>query len=36
MADAVARSIRDGKTENELWSLEKSLFEMEVFDEVIR
>ncbi|KAF8582789.1 NAD(P)-binding protein [Ramaria rubella] len=36
MADAVARSIRDGKTEHELWNLETSLFEMEVFDEVRR
>ena len=34
IADAAARSIREGKTEHELWSLDKSLFEMEVFDEV--
>jgi len=36
MADAAARAIREGKTECDLWSLEKSLFEMEVFDEVRR
>ena len=34
IAGAAARSIRDGKTEHELWSLETSLFEMEIFDEV--
>ena len=33
-ADEVARSIRDGKIESELWGWDKSLLEMEVFDEV--
>lgn len=33
-ADEVARCIRDGKKESELWSHSKSLVEMEVFDEV--
>ncbi|KIJ55324.1 hypothetical protein M422DRAFT_23927 [Sphaerobolus stellatus SS14] len=36
IADAAARSIRDGKIENETWPLETSLFQMEVFDEVRR
>lgn len=34
MADAVARDIQAGKLENDTWSLETSLFQMEVFDEV--
>lgn len=33
-ADEVARCIRDGKKESALWGLDKSLLEMEVFDEV--
>ena len=33
-ADEVARCVRDGKLESELWSHEKSLLEMDVFDEV--
>ncbi|KAJ7623512.1 hypothetical protein FB45DRAFT_837776 [Roridomyces roridus] len=33
-ADEVARCIRDGKSESELWGHEKSLLEMRVFDEV--
>ncbi|KAF8315327.1 NAD(P)-binding protein [Clavulina sp. PMI_390] len=33
-ADEVARCIRDDKTESTLWSLDKSLLEMDVFDEV--
>jgi hypothetical protein len=33
-ADEVARCVRDGKTECELWGHEKSLLEMEIFDEV--
>jgi hypothetical protein len=33
-ADEVARCIRDGKTESETWSLDKSLLQMEIFDEV--
>ncbi|KAH7094040.1 NAD(P)-binding protein [Auriculariales sp. MPI-PUGE-AT-0066] len=33
-ADEVARSIRDGKIESGLWGWDKSLLEMEVFDEV--
>ncbi|KIY53279.1 NAD(P)-binding protein [Fistulina hepatica ATCC 64428] len=35
-ADEVARCIRDGKLESGLWSHEKSLLEMRVFDEVRR
>lgn len=33
-ADEVARCVRDGKLESELWSHDKSILEMEVFDEV--
>jgi hypothetical protein len=33
-ADEVARCVRDGKLESEKWSHEKSLLQMEVFDEV--
>ncbi|KAL1746832.1 hypothetical protein HDZ31DRAFT_80968 [Schizophyllum fasciatum] len=33
-ADEVARCVRDGKTESALWSHDKSLLEMEIFDEV--
>lgn len=33
-ADEVARCIRDGKTQSEVWSLETSLVQMSVFDEV--
>jgi predicted dehydrogenase len=33
-ADEVARCIRDGKLESELWSLDKSILAMEVFDQV--
>lgn len=32
--DEVARCIRDGKTESEVWSHDKSLLLMDVFDEV--
>ncbi|KAG1891207.1 hypothetical protein F4604DRAFT_1876355 [Suillus subluteus] len=32
-ADEVARCVRDGKLESELWSHDKSILEMEVFDE---
>ncbi|KAG2367451.1 hypothetical protein BDR07DRAFT_1469496 [Suillus spraguei] len=32
-ADEVARCVRDGKLESELWSHDKSLLEMEIFDE---
>ncbi|KZV98797.1 NAD(P)-binding protein [Exidia glandulosa HHB12029] len=35
-ADEVARSVRDGKIESELWGWDKSLLEMEIFDEVRR
>jgi len=35
-ADEVARCVRDGKTSSDIWTLEKTLFEMEVFDEVRR
>ncbi|KAH7914951.1 hypothetical protein BJ138DRAFT_241217 [Hygrophoropsis aurantiaca] len=35
-ADEVARCVRDGKLESELWSHTKSLLEMEIFDEVRR
>lgn len=33
-ADEVARCVRDGKSESELWGTNKSLVEMEIFDEV--
>jgi hypothetical protein len=33
-ADEVARCVRDGKLESELWGHNKSLVEMEIFDEV--
>lgn len=33
-ADEVARCVRDGKGESGLWSHDKSLLEMEIFDEV--
>ncbi|KAG9126278.1 hypothetical protein FRC07_004130 [Ceratobasidium sp. 392] len=33
-ADEVARCIRDGKLQSDIWSLETSLVQMEVFDEV--
>lgn len=35
-ADEVARCVRDGKSESDVWGWEKSLLEMEVFDEVRR
>lgn len=35
-ADEVARCVRDGKVESELWGHDKSLLEMEIFDEVRR
>lgn len=35
IADAAARDIRAGRLENDIWSLETSLFQMEVFDEVM-
>ncbi|EGN96617.1 hypothetical protein SERLA73DRAFT_184715 [Serpula lacrymans var. lacrymans S7.3] len=35
-ADEVARCVRDGKSESELWGHDKSLLEMDVFDEVRR
>ncbi|KAF8637662.1 hypothetical protein AX17_002730 [Amanita inopinata Kibby_2008] len=35
-ADEVARCVRDGKKESSLWSHDKSLLEMEIFDEVRR
>ena len=35
-ADEVARYVRDGKLESAIWSHEKSLLEMDVFDEVRR
>lgn len=35
-ADEVARCVRDGKIESGIWTHEKSLFEMEVFDEARR
>ncbi|KAG6910202.1 hypothetical protein DXG01_012337 [Tephrocybe rancida] len=34
-ADEVARCVRDGKKESALWGHNKSLLEMEIFDEVI-
>ncbi|KDQ19043.1 hypothetical protein BOTBODRAFT_28531 [Botryobasidium botryosum FD-172 SS1] len=33
-ADEVARCIRDGKLESGVWSLDKSLLQMDIFDEV--
>lgn len=33
-ADEVARCVRDGKTESEIWGHDKSLLEMDIFDEV--
>ena len=33
-ADEVARCVRDGKRESEIWTHEKSLMEMQIFDEV--
>lgn len=33
-ADEVARCVRDGKLESDLWGHDKSLMEMEIFDEV--
>ena len=33
-ADEVARCVRDGKLESSVWTHEKSLLEMEIFDEV--
>ena len=33
-ADEVARCLRDGKLESSVWTHEKSLLEMSVFDEV--
>ncbi|OBZ73832.1 hypothetical protein A0H81_06044 [Grifola frondosa] len=35
-ADEVARCVRDGKLESELWGHEKSIMVMEIFDEVRR
>jgi hypothetical protein len=35
-ADEVARCVRDGKAESELWGHDKSLLEMDIFDEVRR
>ncbi|KAG8689423.1 hypothetical protein FRC09_012429 [Ceratobasidium sp. 395] len=35
-ADEVARCIRDGKLQSDIWSLETSLLQMSVFDEVRR
>ncbi|KAL5513031.1 hypothetical protein ACEPAH_3429 [Sanghuangporus vaninii] len=35
-ADEVARCVRDGKTESGVWTHDKSLFEMEILDEVRR
>jgi len=35
-ADEVARCVRDGKAESELWGHDKSLLEMGIFDEVRR
>ena len=33
-ADEVARCVRDGKMESEVWGHDKSLLEMMIFDEV--
>ena len=33
-ADDVAQCVRDGKIESEIWSHDKSLLEMDIFDEV--
>ncbi|KIJ20796.1 hypothetical protein PAXINDRAFT_165640 [Paxillus involutus ATCC 200175] len=35
-ADEVARCVRDGKAESELWGHDKSLLEMDIFDEIRR
>jgi len=35
-ADEVARCVRDGKSESSLWGHDKSLVEMDIFDEVRR
>ncbi|KAI9461486.1 hypothetical protein HD554DRAFT_1512401 [Boletus coccyginus] len=35
-ADEVARCVRDGKAQSQLWGHDKSLLEMEIFDEVRR
>ncbi|KAH7909082.1 hypothetical protein BJ138DRAFT_274297 [Hygrophoropsis aurantiaca] len=35
-ADEVARCVRDGKAQSELWGHDKSLLEMDIFDEVRR
>lgn len=35
-ADEVARCVRDGKSESSLWGHDKSLLEMDIFDEVRR
>ncbi|KIJ62022.1 hypothetical protein HYDPIDRAFT_176771 [Hydnomerulius pinastri MD-312] len=35
-ADEVARCVRDGKIQSELWGHDKSLLEMDIFDEVRR
>lgn len=35
-ADEVARCVKDGRVESELWGHDKSLLEMEIFDEVRR
>jgi hypothetical protein len=34
LADEVARCVRDGKLQSDVWSLETSLVQMSVFDEV--
>jgi hypothetical protein len=33
-ADEVARCVRDGKIESEIWGWDKTLLEMKIFDEV--
>lgn len=35
-ADEVARSVRDGKLQSDIWTHDKSLLLMDVFDEVRR
>lgn len=35
-ADEVARCLRDGKLESDIWTHEKTILEMEIFDEVCR
>jgi hypothetical protein len=35
-ADEVARCIRDGKIESDIWGWDKTILEMEIFDEVSR